>query len=596
MPVFVYPLAFFGLLALPALAAIYWLRNRHRRRPVSSLMLWIDPRETRDGGSHIRRLQTPLLFFLELAALLLLVLAAAGPYLHSSQGARPLVVVLDDSFSMLAGGDQSARRKAARAIEEEFARGHRSIRFILAGERPTLLGEPVRSAAELRQQLKQWRCQATSASLDEALALASELGGELALLLVVTDHQPARPFDKGRVEWRAFGEPRGNLAIVSAARTSRDGVERCLLEVANLSAEPRTTTLVITDDAGHELQRSPLSLDARASHRGIFQLKPGSPPLRARIEDDELTLDNRVDLLPALSREIRVDVRMSSASLRPLVEKAIRATRGAVPLTPNPSPPRGEGRKDPDLIVTDAADLSEIGPGTWVMQFLVEKEAEAYIGPFVLDRAHPLTEGLSLQGVIWGAGKKGSLEGAPVVMAGNVPLLADAESLAGRHVLRLRLRPDISSLQDSPNWPILFANLVQWRAAALPGLSRTNLRLGEETVLVLDSAVERVRLRAPDGGERSLPVQDRRVVVRGEQVGVHELRAGEQTYRFAVNALRREESDLTRCASGRWGDWLDETSLRLEYRSVGWVLLLLALGVLALHVALVARSGAGRKP
>src|SRR5260370_36831527 len=116
MPIFVYPLAFLGLLALPALAAIYWLRNRHRRWPVSSLLLWIDPRETRDGGSHIRRLQTPLLFFLELAALLLLVLAAARPYLHTSHGARPLVVVLDDSFSMLAGGDNSTRSKALQAI------------------------------------------------------------------------------------------------------------------------------------------------------------------------------------------------------------------------------------------------------------------------------------------------------------------------------------------------------------------------------------------------------------------------------------------------------------------------------------------------
>ena len=613
MPVFVHPLAFLGLLALPALAAIYWLRNRHRRRPVSSLLLWIDPRETRDGGTHIRRLQTPLLFFLELAALLLLVLAAAGPYLHSSEGARPLIVVLDDSFSMLAGGDHSARNKALRAIEEEFDRGHRSIRFILAGDRPTLLGEPAHSSAELRQQLEQWRCQATSACLEESLALASELGGDFALLLVVTDHEPARPFDKGRVEWRAFGEPRGNLAIVNAARTRGDISERCLLEVANLSSEARTTTLVITDDTGRELQRSPLTLEPRATHRTIFQLRAGSPALRARIEDDELTIDNRVDLIPAVSREVRVAVSVSSAALRPLVEKAARAARRSVPLTPDPSPQRGEGRKredpaprrgegrkrqaaTPDLVVTDAADLSDVGLATWVMQLLAEKDAEAFVGPFVLDRSHPLTEGLSLQGVIWGAGKKGGLEGSPVVMAGNIPLLTDTEELSGRHVLRLRLRTDISDLQTSPNWPILFDNLVQWRTSSLPGLDRTNVRPGEEATLILDGAAESVLLKLPGGAERRLPVRDRHVVVRAEQVGVYELRAGGEVYRFAANALRREESDLSRCASGRWGDWLDETSLRLEYRSIGWVLLLLVLGVLSLHVALVARGSAGRKP
>jgi len=65
-------------------------------------------------------------------------------------------------------------------------------------------------------------------------------------------------------------------------------------------------------------------------------------------------------------------------------------------------------------------------PDTWVVRLLVEKEAEAFVGPFVLDRSHPLTEGLSLQGVVWGAGPGKSLPGLPVVLAGNVPLLTDA--------------------------------------------------------------------------------------------------------------------------------------------------------------------------
>jgi len=40
MPWLAYPLAMLGLAAVPALAAIYFLRSRFRRRPVSSLMLW----------------------------------------------------------------------------------------------------------------------------------------------------------------------------------------------------------------------------------------------------------------------------------------------------------------------------------------------------------------------------------------------------------------------------------------------------------------------------------------------------------------------------------------------------------------------------
>src|SRR5256885_15778308 len=95
-----------------AITAIYLLRNRFRRRAVSSLMLWRDAREAREGGTKVRRLHTPLLFFLELAALALLCIAAADPHVRTRQGARPLVVVLDDSFSMTAGGDDSPRPRA----------------------------------------------------------------------------------------------------------------------------------------------------------------------------------------------------------------------------------------------------------------------------------------------------------------------------------------------------------------------------------------------------------------------------------------------------------------------------------------------------
>src|SRR5262245_20727737 len=94
-----------GGAAASALVAIYFLRNRFRRRTVSSLMLWREAREAREGGTKVRRLHTPLLFFVEILAIVLLSLAAADPQVRMSQSTRPLVVVLDDSFSMNAGGD-----------------------------------------------------------------------------------------------------------------------------------------------------------------------------------------------------------------------------------------------------------------------------------------------------------------------------------------------------------------------------------------------------------------------------------------------------------------------------------------------------------
>ncbi len=597
-PIFTFPLAFLGLLGVPVLVGIYWFRNRHRRYPVSSLMLWLDPTESRAGGTRLHHLQTPLLFFLELLMLVLLVLAAAGPQVRSAQRARPLVVVLDDSYSMLAGGADSARTRAITAIAEEVRHGGRpAVRFVLAGDRPVTLGDPVHSEGEAVDLLKEWKCRSSTARLAEAISLASELGGEWALILVVTDHAPDPVPEKGRLEWWAFGRTLPNVAIVNAARTARDGPDRCLFEVANLSADARTATLLIeADDLPRPLQQSALKLEAGETRRIVLQLKAGTGAVRAKLDDDDLVIDNQAILLPIALKPARVEVQIADEKLRPLVQKALQATR-RVEVTAT----------KPEILFTDGDDAQK-DTDAWVLRFLVEKEAEAYTGPFVLDRAHPLTEGLGLKAVVWGAGKTDQVPGAPIVMAGNIPLLTDTEGASGRHELRLRLRPDLSTVQDSPDWPILMWNLVQWYGSLQPGLSRANLRLGENAVLTFATPPPHplplspqgrgvrgegsVQIIGPDRQPLTVPVRDKRVVFRGEEVGLYNVTVPgtEDKYQFAVNALSRDESDLSVCVSGRWGDWLDETSLRLEYQAVDWLLLLLAVAVVTLHLFLVARE------
>ena len=142
IPFLTFPLALIALASLPALAAIYILRNRFRRRQVSSLVLWRFNVQSKPGGAKIHRLQLPLLFFLELLVLALLVAAAAGPRWKLPQSTRPLIVVLDDSFSMRAVRDGvSAQARARDFLEKLFRRQPPpSTRFILAGTEPRLLG------------------------------------------------------------------------------------------------------------------------------------------------------------------------------------------------------------------------------------------------------------------------------------------------------------------------------------------------------------------------------------------------------------------------------------------------------------------------
>src|ERR1700722_11772275 len=178
IPFLTYPLALIALTTIPALAAIYILRNRFRRRQVSSLLLWRFQVQSKAGGAKIHRLQLPLLFFLELIALLLLVAAASGPRWKLPQASRPLIVVLNDSFSMRAVQDGvSSQARAKDFLGKLFRRQPPPFtRLILARAETQGLGSTVKSWEEVNCLLSQWKWWAPNPPIDSAITLASEIG------------------------------------------------------------------------------------------------------------------------------------------------------------------------------------------------------------------------------------------------------------------------------------------------------------------------------------------------------------------------------------------------------------------------------------
>lgn len=579
---FLYPFALLGLLAVPTLVAIYWLRNRSRVVPVSSLMLWLDQSEIQHGGIRLRRLQTPLLFYIELIALVLLTLAAAGPQIRTAQSSQSLVVILDDSYSMLAGGDDSPRKRGFAALRDEFATGNwYSARCLIAGQSPSLLDS--QSLSELLGVIDQkWTCRAAHADLDSALNLAAELGGKHAALLVISDRKPAVELPEGRMQWWAFGEPRDNLAFVNAARSVQPGFERLLLEIANFSAKPQSTTLVISDESGKsQLQRSTLNLEPRETRRLTLRLeeKSNAEIVHASVRDNILPVDNQVTLAPPTEQPVRVQVNVQDDKLRPLVDRVLEASKRAT-LTANA----------PELVITDsAAPETTKTARPWVLRFVSEKEAEAYLGPFVMDRSHPLNEGLSLNGVIWGAGKSPKVSGTPVISVGNTPLVTDLETPTGEHDIQVRLRHDLSTLAESPQWAVFMWNLLQWRASQLDGLVRSNVRLGESAIL---KTTERETVIAyPDGSKQKKKSTGRQLAVPTDQVGLYRIAVGKREFPFGCNALYPDESDLKDASTGKWGEWSRQAAPTTGVESFSWLLVLIVAAVLTVHLWLARRSG-----
>ena len=220
------------------------------------------------------------------------------------------------------------------------------------------------------------------------------------------------PFsDSGQIEWWAFGEPLPNLAFTAATRTGSGGKERVLLEVANLSGSAAKGELTLEGGNLAAARTSSLELAAGAVRQIFLDLPAGSPPLRATLAADALEIDNHVVLLPASTRPLRVRIDLADAKLRQAVARALAATDETL-----------EVDDRPDLVVSDAPCTQVDGDfagEAWRMEILPAKEAEAYAGPFVINRNHPLAQGLSLANTVWSAGapdsraQDASLDGLP---------------------------------------------------------------------------------------------------------------------------------------------------------------------------------------
>jgi len=578
IPFLTYPLALIALATVPALAAIYLLRNRFRRRQVSSLVLWRFQVQSPAGGAKIQRLQLPLLFFLEMLALSLLVMAATGPQFRLPQSARPLIVVLDDSFSMRAVDGQVSAQARARAYLEKLYRRQAppSTRLILAGAEPRSLGSTVKSWREVDELLAQWKCWSPNSALDSAITLAAELGKQQANILVLTDHQPPEEkISSQRLEWHAFGAPLDNVAIVNASRTAFGDQDRCLLEIANFSGVPRPTRVTVQTGTNAP-QMSLLSLGAHESQRLVFNLPSAAPALRATLEPDALAEDNEVQLLPPIRKRVRVQVALSNELSAALANRTLAATGLRAALSENP-----------ELVIRESDSV--ISSNSWNLCWRSDGATNAYTGPFIVDNSHPLAKGVSLEGAIW-AGAEGTNrpQEVPVILAGNVPLLSVREDVAGRRHLTLNFNPGLSTLQDTPDWPVMFWNILSWRISEMPGLRESNARLGTE--VILKTSGEAVTVLQPDGTTTAFAKTGGELALETPMPGVYSVRAGAVTNAFSVNLLAADKSNLAACASGQWGKWSEDTERRLEQTPAVWIFGLFAVALLATHLYIVAAA------
>jgi aerotolerance regulator-like protein/VWA domain-containing protein len=586
---FLNPLGLIALLGVPAVLALHYFRRRFEPRTVSALFLWESRSTTTLSGRRRDQLLTSRSFWTELLLALLLGLAIAGPRSYGGLEARHLVVVLDTSASMSTRPDGAQGPSFAETATERVGDlidalpGGSRVTLVASGARPTIFSGPATLPAEALADLADYPRLAVAGrhDLEPATSLALQLAGDGAVTLFTDRFEPYRfPAQVGIV---ALGLPTSNLAITRASRITPGkagpGSERVLVTIVNQADEPSIARLALDVD-GLELASKSVELAARERRHFSFDVPAGTPLLRAALEGDGFSLDDTALLAKPPLRALRID-----STLDAELERRLGLT-GTEP---------GAERLDRLLAIVDNSTRAESvetaqvcfasevagGPHAWCVVFHEARgERLDLVGPFLIERRHPLLDGLVLDGIVWSAGADVALPGLPLISAGNRPLLTE-ERDESRVLFHLNLDVARSSLQRSPDWPILLDNLAELRRKELPGPERTSLATGETFRFRADGPAD-YELATPSG---SRVLRSRGVLVVDDlhEVGPYRLsRDGSVVAEFAVHFGDDAESNLTQLDSG---ERKSNALLAEQLAGASWVEMLLAslaLGLLLL--------------
>lgn len=514
---FLLPLGLLALLALPIIVLLHFLRERRRRVPTPSLLLWANLPQ-RVEGERSRRLPLTLLLLLHLLVAALLGVALGGPQIAGAltPDARHTAIILDTSTSMAAIDGGTSRfeqaRQRARAIVASAAPGDR-MTLITAGARAQIVvsgDDPFLITAALER----LQPGGVGTAINEALTLAeAALDPQFSRRIVVlTDSalppQPARDV-LVPVEWESIGSNVPNRAIIAFASRPWSGRLQVYARVANYDAAPFNGTLRVF--AGNQVvAEEGVAIAPNGETEVSWTLSGVTEALRAEIDGrDALPQDDSAYLSVSQGRPIlTLLVSHEPAPLR----RALEVMPGVTVVVTTPDAyMTAPQRAAADLTIFDGflpdawpqgATLAINPPSGSSLLNVMPETGEPEPGKPLQQRGRTL-EGLGFGGVVFGA-----------VRIVETPPWAEVQLSSDDLPLILRGRTDnheiavwtfnlaSSNLTTRLAFPILVARTV--RDLAPPPLPQA-VRAGEPLVIHPDPRTTTLRLRGPGDRQMTAP-------------------------------------------------------------------------------------------
>jgi|GEM_PF-900490 len=453
--------------ALAALTAIYFLKVRPRKKPVTAFFLWQRLFTEKKSTAFFKRLRDLWSLLLMALAVAAVALALAEPDFQGDKR-EDLLIVIDNSVSMSAHQDGETRLALAKAKARSIIVGlHASQRAAVASfaDSTRIVAHPTRHRKALLDAVDQITQTQLASRVDALLALqpANERDTQLRVLLI-TDAALDAPERLPELEVLRIPSDEPNIGIAHAdLRELPGGTKRLGLFIVPASSfkEDVSCDLLLThEDSGQLIKVLPITLKP-AGNPAITLTLDDAPRGRWTASlslDDALAVDNTAYFYVAPIEPIPVALagddpffwqQVVSAFERSdkLLTLAARSDKASFALA------KGTAPQDISAIVMQPNSESDL----W--QELGEELPEPVV-PQVLAKDHPLLRYLDAETISYsGARKLKAPVGAVVLVAdeGGIPLIY-LQRLGDYSQVVLNLDPVASRFYLSAWFPVLIHN------------------------------------------------------------------------------------------------------------------------------------------
>ena len=507
-------------LVLPIIA-LYILKIRQRRVPVSTNLFWRQIFEEKRPRSLWETLRHLLSLLIQIALLCLLVFALSEPFFRwEILQARRYVLVVDNSASMNALDGNPSRLAQAKV---EGRRVIDALRFrdemvvIAAGSEPYVAGGLTGHQRTLLAALDKIEPSdgptRTQAAIDLARRLLGGKRGQKSILLLTDAAFPdaAKLLAESDIDAYLVGKKTANLAITryQVRRSLVDPIGyEVLVEVVNYSSEPVQFRLEM-DLEGDVIDVIPINLEPGAKwNKVIEKTSAEGGKLTARLNrPDALLADNQAwAILPR--REPRPVTLVSESNL--FLEKVLQA----IPLVRLSVAKQLPQVANSSVLVLHKQVLAKMPAGS----ILVVHPASAcdlwdlgepLQNPIVTkqEKDSPLLAHVRLENVSMPEARRITPKAPVQVLAASLsgePLICAFDRPEGKVVV-LTVNLDKSDLPLQTAFPILVSNALTWFSGA-KGELREALAAGSVTEIELPTARgATLLLKSPLGQTRPLP-------------------------------------------------------------------------------------------